>query len=208
MKKRRVRKLAEHFAWAILALAIAVLAFVMLASRQGWEFNVILSGSMEPNLQVGGLVVLRPVDPNDVVEGDVISFYMPGTTTPTCHRVVQIGTSGGVPVFQTKGDANESPDAELVLFDYVAGRQVMHIRYLGYLGDFDRFARTEVNLGRQTLPMGFITMLAMGLIVAAFILSDAWQEVLNPSAKMRQKILQGRKMRLQNKRAYFLGDRS
>ena len=202
--KRRAQKIAEGIAWVILTLAIAMLSFVMITSRQGWEFNAILSGSMEPNLHVGGLVVLRPVDPNDIVEGDVISFYMPGVTTPTCHRVIQIGTADGTPVFQTKGDANESPDVELVLFDYVGGKQIFHISYLGYLGNFDRFARTRVNLGRQTLPLGFIMMLAMGLIVVALILKDAWQEMFNPSAKMRKKMLQGPKMRLQKRRAYFL----
>ena len=52
--------------WAVLAVIVGIVSFVLVAVRQGWEFDAVLSGSMEPVYHVGSLVVFRPVDPQTV----------------------------------------------------------------------------------------------------------------------------------------------
>jgi len=85
---------------------ILVVSFVIIAAQNGWEFDAVLSGSMEPELAVGGLIVIRPADPQQLNVGDVISFKLPGIDTPICHRVMDIQETESGRLFTTKGDAN------------------------------------------------------------------------------------------------------
>ena len=197
-------KLAEWASWTILAIAVLSLGFVMLASRQGWEFDAVLSGSMEPSLEVGGLVVLRPVEAEDVVVGDVISFRVPNVDTPICHRVIEIQRNDGELFLRTKGDANESPDPSLVSSDNLSGRQVFYLSYLGHLTHFDRFARTPVDVLGRELTVGFVAMLMMGLAVIGLILSDVLPEIVDPSASRKRKTIERQKERLLSRRKLFL----
>jgi len=74
---------------AIMIMLAAVLTY--LAPHFGWRVNAVLTGSMEPYLKVGSLVVTRPVDPGDVEMGDVIVFR-PVTVGENLisHRVIGI----------------------------------------------------------------------------------------------------------------------
>ena len=117
-----MKRLAGWLGWAVLAVILGIVSFVLVAVRQGWEFDAVLSGSMEPVYHVGSLVVFRPVDPQTVKVGDIISFKLPDLNTPICHRVIDIVHDGGSTYFQTKGDANEEPDQDRVLPEYVKGR--------------------------------------------------------------------------------------
>ncbi|MDR1431335.1 MAG: signal peptidase I [Propionibacteriaceae bacterium] len=95
----------------------------------------VLTGSMEPNLSPGDMIVVAGVDPSgsDVQAGDVITF-MPYPDDPTLitHRVIgkAISPSQGV-IFTTQGDANGAPD-EPVLAKQVRGKMLYNVPYIGY----------------------------------------------------------------------------
>jgi signal peptidase len=147
-----MKKLFE-FAGLIAAAAI-MLAAVMtyLAPHFGWHVDAVLSGSMEPELRTGALVVSRPVDADSIQVGDIITFRQDGRQIT--HRV--IGVSRNSPLqFQTKGDASENPDVGMVPEQNVVGRVCVHIPLLGR---FTEFLKT---------PAGFIS----GVIVPALVLS-------------------------------------
>lgn len=98
--------------WAVLAVALAVLATVTLAPRLGlFQVETVLSGSMEPLFAPGDLLVVVPEPLAEVRAGQVLSFRAPtpGHGVET-HRVVRVIHPGPHPVIVTKGDANSAPD--------------------------------------------------------------------------------------------------
>jgi signal peptidase len=103
-------------------LLLAVLAAVGLAAAVGVVPRLlggmtvtVLSGSMEPELPVGSVAIVRPRPAAEIGVGDVVTFVdrdpEKGTSRIVTHRV--IGVEPG-PAFRTQGDANEDPDVRPV----------------------------------------------------------------------------------------------
>ena len=97
------------------------------------RYEPVLSGSMEPAIPVGGIVVIKPVDPETLKTGDIICFQLSEDTSVT-HRIINITDEGLV----TKGDANEDPDQWTVKKENVIGKVILTIPFIGYLGYFVR----------------------------------------------------------------------
>ena len=119
-KKQKPRASALRWAYrAALALAtvaaLVVTLVPLMIQRSGHQLVLITSGSMTPLYPVGGTIVIDPtVNRDDLRAGQIITFKSPNGTTIT-HRIVkrvQNDTLEGV-WFQTKGDANNAPDADL-----------------------------------------------------------------------------------------------
>ena len=60
----------------IVILVVVIAACVPIAAPRfmGYQSYNIMSGSMEPDIPVGSLVYVKPIAPEDIVEGDVIAF--------------------------------------------------------------------------------------------------------------------------------------
>ena len=184
----------------MLGLILATVGFVMAASHSGWEFDAVLSGSMEPELGVGGLVVVKPVDGNDVKVGDIISFKIPSVDTPICHRVVdRIETDDGF-LLQTKGDANEEADATLLGLENVNGRALVYLPYVGYLGRLAEFGRNKVNVMGWGVPMAALVIAGMGLVFIGLTMKDFLEDIYRPYKRMRRERDKKRKERLLKRR--------
>jgi signal peptidase I len=182
---------------------ILAVAFVMVAARYGWEFDAVLSGSMEPALGVGGLVVVRPVEAPQVEIGDVISFKLPGIDTPICHRVIDIQPTDGALLFQTKGDANEEPDVNLVPAEAVTGKEVFYLPYVGNLARLSQLGRERVSVGRKSLPAAVLVIIPLGLAFIGLTLKDTLEEVFRPLQKRRKDMLKKRRdMLIRRSRAF------
>ena len=100
---------------------------------------IVLSGSMEPKIQAGDLIICRQTPAADVNTGDVISFFDPegNGTAVVSHRVTAIAAdASGQPVFTTKGDANNVEDATPVTADKVIGVYQFRIPGLGNVAMF------------------------------------------------------------------------
>jgi len=119
-----------------LALLTAVLTILVPKLVGGIPLTV-LSASMEPSLPVGTLLIVKPVTPEEIRIGDVVS-YQPYPLDPTLvtHRVVGITQhQDGTFVFTMQGDANATVD------DPVHGKQVRAVTMyslplLGYISNF------------------------------------------------------------------------
>jgi signal peptidase len=73
--------------------------------------SVVTSGSMEPTLYKGDIIVWAPADIDSVAVGDIIVFQSSVDRTKiVSHRVINITLTKTGPRFTTKGDANEYPD--------------------------------------------------------------------------------------------------
>jgi signal peptidase len=91
---------------------------------------VILSGSMEPIIKPGDMVIIRKCDAGEVAVGDIVEYKMPNFNV--VHRVIAITYEGGKLGFITKGDANKSPDKTIVNSNQIVGKFVLNIPYVGY----------------------------------------------------------------------------
>jgi signal peptidase len=94
----------------VLSALVLVPAVVVLgAAWQGWRPVVIQTGSMEPAVPVGSLVVARPVAADDVAIGTILVMRPPGRS-PVTHRVIDVDRETGLAT--TRGDANPSNDPD------------------------------------------------------------------------------------------------
>ena len=95
----------------------------------GIKTFVIISGSMEPNLKISDIVIIKKCEQNELKENDIISFRS-GQSVIT-HRINQIiETENGVE-YITKGDNNNTKDNGTVKFDDIEGKYIGKIEYLG-----------------------------------------------------------------------------
>lgn len=187
------------------AVAIGAVCFVLLATKAGWQFDAVLSGSMEPVMHVGGLVVVRPVNVDTLKVGDIISFTYDGMTTPICHRIHAIEYIGGVEYFQTKGDANNAPEQDPVPLGAVHGKVIVRMPYVGRLLDVSRVGRTPVYMMGRRLPAAAAAIAGMGLIFMGLTLKDPLLDVLWPGNRMKKDMLKkSRDIRLRRARLFKL----
>lgn len=122
----------------MLSAAVVILAVLLVGVRlAGIRVYTVLSGSMEPAYHVGSLIYVKPVSPEMLKAGDVITFMLNQDTVVT-HRIAQVlpDADGAGLRFVTKGDANETEDAGWVYAQNVIGRAVVTIPYLGYLSAY------------------------------------------------------------------------
>ena len=114
--------MTEVIAGLCLGLIISVALLHLIG---GWRILAIASDSMSPAIARGDLVLVRPVAPADITNGDIILFSAgERTRVEVVHRVFSIitvnlsvrlpdGTMGAPAsqrLFVTKGDANVAPD--------------------------------------------------------------------------------------------------
>jgi signal peptidase len=134
--------LALAFCLALLGSLVTVAATNVL----GYSSYVIYSGSMDPTVKVGSLLLTRPTDVEDLQVGDVITYRSPGNHTNLTHRIVNIRQQDGEWVFQTKGDASLEPDPREVILRGQVSKMALDIPYLGYVVDFAKSIQGVVLL--------------------------------------------------------------
>lgn len=93
----------------------------------GFGAAVVLSGSMEPELSVGDLILVAENDHYTV--GDVVVFQ--DTTSLIVHRIVDVSDEYVI----TQGDANNASD-EPIAKETIKGKVIMHIPFVGYAVNF------------------------------------------------------------------------
>lgn len=95
----------------------------------GIKTFVIVSGSMQPDLMIGDIVIVKKCDKNDINVGDIIS-YRSGQSVIT-HRIVEFIESDGQTGYITKGDNNNVKDNVVVKFEDIEGKYIGKISKLG-----------------------------------------------------------------------------
>lgn len=118
-----------------LAMFLAILASLSAAvpALLGLKDMIVTSGSMEPAMSAGDVAMIRPLHAEPIQVGDLITFRTWSASGMTTHRVIAIKSIDGHAYFQTKGDANNSPDADLVPGEAVFGKVVWVEPKVGYL---------------------------------------------------------------------------
>ncbi len=147
----------------LLAATVALLALGPLVLP--YKVDAVLSGSMEPTIPVGSIVLLRPVDADQVAVGDVITFHRPDRPDElVTHRMVGIEDDATGRAFITQGDANPAPDPWRVPATGSGWRCVFHVPYLGY-----PVSAAASPLGRTALIVAPIFALGLTILIPLWL---------------------------------------
>lgn len=118
----------------------------------GWKPFIVLTGSMEKEINSGDIAVTKEIENTDLKVGDIIAYKK--TNAVVTHRIIAIETDeNGKLVFTTKGDNNNTEDEEKVYENEVEGKYKFKIAGLG-----------NVAIFIQT-PMGMVVSLSIPVIL-------------------------------------------
>lgn len=137
--KAEKQNYSKYWGYAVFTFMGLVLLFMLLINAGtilGNTVIIVQSGSMQPEIAVGSIIVSTESDSYQV--GDVISFSGRSLTNDfVTHRVTEVlKDENGETLFRTKGDANQIEDAEPISIDNVIGKMTLNIPYAGTIYDF------------------------------------------------------------------------
>lgn len=171
----------------LLAAAILVGAILFSFSTSpdkalfGYRYYTILTPSMSPAYNVGDMIFVQLKGPEDINEGDVITFNpSQDSDAYLTHRVTEkiVDYQGtGVTCFRTRGDANDSEDSFLIESDRVIGTVNFGIPYLGFVVRFIQLRWYIV------LPIVIMVAVFFYLLKRYFLIGDDDEEDDNKSDK-------------------------
>lgn len=135
---RNITKLLANILFWIFMIVMMFLIFLAAQSRFtgmepslfGNRLYVVDGGSMEPTLKVNSLIIVNERTPDEILMGDILTYYGTGSKTRVTHRVIDIGPNNEY--FITQGDANNVEDAIPVERENVIGIVTFSIPHLGY----------------------------------------------------------------------------
>lgn len=146
---------------------------------------IVFTSSMEPVYSEGDLLFTKIINPNNVNEGDIISYRDKQNTVIT-HRVVQIIEKDGEKLYKTKGDAALKEDESLININQIEGAYVSKIPKVGKI----LYAYQKPVVFLLTL----LTILAVGLIwVYAADKIDMMKETREEEQQKREEMKKVRK---------------
>ncbi len=135
MKTKRMKKVISKVSSVIIIilLVLSLYSFISLrvlkkdlVSFFGYSMLEVVSGSMEPTISVGDLIIINTRDKN-YQSDDIVTFYDEENSFVT-HRIIKVNKKGVV----TRGDANNSNDGEIDSLNIV-GKYVLRIKGLGLI---------------------------------------------------------------------------
>lgn len=137
---------ALNVLYGLMIATVVAVALLFIGTRidlLGYQVKVVQSGSMEPAIGVGSIVIIAPAMRYEI--GDVITF---GEDTPTkvpiTHRIVAQKVDNGETVFVTKGDANEDVDPITIARTDIIGKVWTTVPWVGRVIEF---VRTPLGYG-------------------------------------------------------------
>lgn len=145
--KARGKKKDNPVGWIAVSIFSVLLIWFSLGLLSFYP-SVIISGSMRPAIEVGDMIILKKIKPEEVKVGDVIQFWRDEKTQVT-HRVLEVVKDSSTPYFITKGDANNVVDNP-VPFQNVRGKVVARIPKAGWAS----LALKALISGGRGLPGG------------------------------------------------------
>lgn len=117
----------------VFALVFLALSAVIPAVASSWQPLSVVSGSMQPAIAPGSLVMVQPADPDSFyAHPSILAFNDPDRPGQLLtHRVVDTARVAGVVRYTTKGDANRVDDSGIVAHGDVVGAVRMVIPFVG-----------------------------------------------------------------------------
>jgi signal peptidase len=139
-KTTNIIKTIESILVGIAIFLVVFLLLSMFLPKFKYSLVIIKSGSMEPTIKTGSVIVSKQLD--QYQKGDIITFRDMGNTIIT-HRITEVIENNDLTQFKTKGDDNDSEDMLLANKNSVLGKTIFSIPLLGYL---ITFAKTPIGI--------------------------------------------------------------
>lgn len=95
---------------------------------RGYKVLNVLTGSMEPSINIGDLILVKETPIKELKLEDIITYKTENNSTLVTHRINKINENG---TFITKGDANNTEDIGEVCEEQIQGKIVFKVRKLG-----------------------------------------------------------------------------
>ena len=128
------RQIAHGLGWAALAVALLLVTAIALPLAFGARPYTVLTGSMEPTIAAGDVVIDERISPTSAQVGDVVTFRDPEDQSRLItHRVRRIRREGSHLWFLTRGDANNTFEHWRIAADGELGRVVYTVPWVGHL---------------------------------------------------------------------------
>jgi signal peptidase I len=158
---------------AILGMAVVLFVAVGISIVPMFFGNrslVITSGSMQPTIPIGSVVIVQPIPSKNLERGDIIAFNpTPDSAIPVVHRIVKIDTRKGTPYFTTRGDANATADPTEISLPATAWRQVYMVPFVGYV------------IAYATSPVGVGLLIVLPFLATTFVSVRDWLKKKHPA---------------------------
>ncbi|CAN5169268.1 hypothetical protein BH09PAT1_BH09PAT1_0500 [soil metagenome] len=144
-------------------LITGVFLFILSHQIGGLRAFIVTSGSMEPTIHTGSLILTRSIHPSQLNNGDIITFIAPIKEREfITHRIQSIEQLPSLTRLKTKGDHNIASDSWTLAGGAVVGAVIASIPYLGY---FFSFSQSKVGiLVLILLPTFYILYSELGVI--------------------------------------------
>ncbi|KKR68563.1 MAG: Type I signal peptidase [Microgenomates group bacterium GW2011_GWA2_40_6] len=149
-KKSKIKIFFDVIYGVIFVALIFIAGLVALSALnipRGLRLYTVQSGSMMPTLPIGSLIISQ--SQKEYQAGDIITFksekdiFVKNPKDTTTHRLVEIKNDKNLISYITKGDANNTPDANTLSPDLVLGKTVFSFPFLGFPV---AFGRTQTGL--------------------------------------------------------------
>ena len=143
-----------HNSITVILASVALLVIISLFPVTGnYKILIVQSGSMEPAIKTGAVVVVKPIDNYQI--NDIITFTGGKSDRSTTHRIVGEEIENGKTYFTTKGDANNGEDTNKVTLDQIIGKVLFNVPYAGY----------AVAAAKKPLGFALLVLVPAGLII-------------------------------------------
>jgi len=171
MNTKKFLKIGYGLLIAFMVGIAGLLIFSLVPIEGNFQIKIVLSGSMEPSIKVGSVVIVKPADNYEI--GDVVTFGKDDReNVPTTHRIIETRVVEGETRFLTKGDANDDRDGSELAKRDIIGKVFFDIPYLGFILDMAR------------KPIGFAVLIGIPALV---IVSDEFVKIWREIRKMKGK---------------------
>ena len=139
-KKKKRKKILKIICLPINILIILIVLYVGYSkflkkedniSFMGYTQYIILTGSMEPEYNVGDLIIVKSIPEDEKKLNDVITYVPKGENDTISHRLIEIEEKEGKAYYTTKGDNNNTADSDPVEYSQIKGKVVFKISKIG-----------------------------------------------------------------------------
>ena len=127
-----IARLIDLLLLTFVAIVVATAALDALLPISGHPVVIITGRSMAPSIALGSAVVEDSSMIGTLAPGDVASFRLESGAVVT-HRIVRSAALPDGTWYETRGDANPSPDPVLLSSRAVLGQALFSVPFLGYL---------------------------------------------------------------------------
>ncbi|MBR6916876.1 MAG: signal peptidase I [Clostridia bacterium] len=139
----------------------------------GYSVFRVVTGSMEPTIPVGAVLISKNTDIDDIETGDIICFRSREAShygSIVTHRVVSVSTDGaGVKYLESRGDANNSSDPYFVQEENLIGRVIWYTEKGGVFTTLLSFLSGKI---------GFLALIVIPvLLIAGLILYSVGRNI-------------------------------